>query len=261
MTPLRRKTEKTVLLIVALVQHRALAKEPSRAAELLRAVDERQQNVGDWRSVVYLEQREKGRDLLVYETISMHRSADHKFAMVFTKPKTVAGQGYLRIDQNLWFYDPSVGRWERRTEREHVGGTISRRSDFDEWHLVEEYDAEDGGAQTVGQRPTRRLILKAKPGLDVAFPVVHLWIDEDAKTVLKRQEFALSGRLLRTTYYPKWDRVYSATKKTDVWYPKEIRLYDELEAGKSTLLIIKDVDARPLPENLFTKAWLEHQSR
>ena len=47
----------------------------SYAHQLLRAVDERQQNVGDWRSVVYLEQREKGRDLLVYETISMRRSA------------------------------------------------------------------------------------------------------------------------------------------------------------------------------------------
>jgi hypothetical protein len=142
-----------------------------------------------------------------------------------------------------------------------VGGTISRRSDFDEWHLALEYDAEDGGAEMVGQRPARRLILKAKPRIDVAFPVVQLWVDEAAKTVLKRQEFALSGRLLRTTYYPKWDHIYSPAKKTDVWYPKEIRLYDELETGKSTLLVIKQVDARPLPENMFTKAWLERQSR
>jgi hypothetical protein len=248
-------------LIVGLVQAPALAHAAAGAAQLLRAVDERQQNVGDWRSVVYLEQREKGREPLVYETVSMRRSADHRFVMLFTKPKAVAGQGYLRIDRNLWFFDPSVGRWERRTEREHVGGTISRRSDFDEWHLVDEYDSEDGGSQMVGQRPARRLILKAKPGIDVAFPVIHLWVDEDAKIVLKRQEFALSGRLLRTTYYPEWGRIYSPAKKTDVWYPKEIRLYDELEAGKSTLLLIRDVDARPLSENTFTKAWLEHQSR
>ena len=75
--------------------------------------------------------------------------------------------------------------------------------------------------------------------------MIHLWVDEHAKIVLKRQEFALSGRLLRTTYYPRWDRIYSPAKCAEVWYPKEIRLYDELEAGKSTLLVIRDVDATP----------------
>ena len=168
-------------LTVGFARHAALARGASSAAELLRAVDERQQNVGDWRSVVYLEQHEKGREPLVYETVSMRRSADHKFLMLFTRPKTVAGQGYLRIDRNLWFYDPTVGRWERRTEREHVGGTISHRSDFDEWHLLEEYEARDGGAEAVGQLPARRLVLAAKPGIDVAFPVIQLWVDEDAK--------------------------------------------------------------------------------
>ena len=59
---------------------------------------------------------------------------------LFLKPKASQGQGYLRLDKNLWFYDPSVGKWERRTERERIGGTNSRRSDFDESRLAEEYD-------------------------------------------------------------------------------------------------------------------------
>jgi hypothetical protein len=237
------------------------ARATSSAIELLRAVDERQQNSGDWRSVIYLQQKEKGRDDLVYETLTMRRSADQKLVMLFTKPKTSQGQGYLRIDRNLWFYDPSVGKWERRTERERIGGTGSRRSDFDEWHLSEEYDPQDGGEQMVGKHKAALLHLKGRPGLDLAFPVINLWIDKDTKTVLKRQEFALSGRLLRTTYYPKWEKVYSPSKKAEVWYPKEVRIYDELEDGKSTLLLIKDVDSRPLAENFFTKAWLESQSR
>jgi hypothetical protein len=237
------------------------AGDRSSAAELLRAVDDLQQNVGDWRSVVYLEQREPGREPLVYETVSLRRSGGRQFLILFTKPKSIAGQGYLRLDRNLWFYDPSVGRWERRTERERIGGTGSRRSDFDEWHFSDEYDPQDGGNQLVGQRPTRLLILTAKPSVDTAFPIVRLWVDEGTKTVLKRQELALSGRLLRTTYYPKWERVHSPSKKADVWYPKEIRLYDELESGKSTLLLIRDVDPRPLESNVFTKAWMEHQSR
>src|SRR5947209_837053 len=118
--------------------------------ELLKQVDERQHNNGDWRANAYIEQKEKDKVDVVYETLYFRRSQDQKFMILFTKPKSSAGQGYLRIDQNLWFYDPSVGKWERRTERERIGGTNSRRSDFDESRLAEEYDPEDNGEEKLG---------------------------------------------------------------------------------------------------------------
>ena len=79
--------------------------------------------------------------------------------------------------------------------------------------------------------------------------------------MLKRQEFALSGRLLRTSYYPKWKKLHSESKKADVWYPEEIRFYDEVEKANPTLVLIKAVDLKPLEPNMFTKAWLESKSR
>src|SRR5205814_8812777 len=138
-------------------------------------------------------------------------------------------QGYLRIDHNLWFYDAPAGRWERRTERERIGGTASRRTDFDESRLAEEYEPEDLGREKLGVHATRVLRLQAKPGLDLAFPAMKIWVDEESGNILKRQELALSGRLLRTTYYPAWKKIHSRSKKADVWYAPEIRLYDELE--------------------------------
>ena len=99
--------------------------------------------------------------------------------ILFTAPKSSAGQGYLRIDKNLWFYDPSVGKWERRTERERIGGTNSRRSDFDESRLAEEYDPTDEGEEKLGVYTAQKLKLTGKPGQDLAFPIVHIWIDKD----------------------------------------------------------------------------------
>jgi outer membrane lipoprotein-sorting protein len=229
--------------------------------DILKVVDDRQKNSGDWRSTAYLEQKEKGKVDVVYETVFMRRSSDQKFLILFTKPKASAGQGYLRIDKNLWFYDPSVGKWERRTERERIGGTNSRRSDFDESRLAEEYDPEDNGEEKLGAYTAQVMTLKGKPGIDLAFPVIKLWVDKETKNVLKRQEFALSGRLLRTSYYPKWKKIYSQSKKGDVYYPQEIRFYDEVEKANSTLILIQTVDPRPLEANVFTKAWLESQSR
>ena len=98
----------------------------AQMVELLKVVDDRQRNNGDWRANAYLEQKETDKVDVVYETEYYRRSSDQKFMILFLKPKTSAGQGYLRIDKNLWFYDPSVGKWERRTERERIGGTNSR---------------------------------------------------------------------------------------------------------------------------------------
>jgi outer membrane lipoprotein-sorting protein len=229
--------------------------------ELLKGVDDRQRNQGDWRSEVYIEQKEKGKVAVVYDALVFRRTEDQRFIILFTKPKSSQGQGYLRVDKNLWFYDPSVGKWERRTERERIGGTSSRRSDFDESRLAEEYDPELVGEEKLGAYNALVLNLKGKAGIDLAFPVVKLWLDKDTKNVLKRQEFALSGRLLRTSYYPKWKKIYSESRKADVWYPQEIRFYDEVEKENSTLILIKSVDLRSLETNLFTKAWLESKSR
>jgi Outer membrane lipoprotein-sorting protein len=243
----------------------AAAQKPQKSkaelVTLLKQIDSRQRNQGDWRSDAYIEQKEKGKVAVVYNAIVYRRSADQRFIILFTAPKNVVGQGYLRVDKNLWFYDPTVGKWERRTERERIGGTNSRRSDFDESRLAEEYDPADAGEEKLGAYTAQRLDLKGKSGLDLAFPVIKLWVDKDTHNVLKRQEFALSGRLLRTSYYPKWKKVFSESVKKDVWFPQEIRFFDEVEKENSTLVLIKSVDLHALEQNLFTKAWLESKSR
>jgi hypothetical protein len=268
MTPARRTlltllSAASAFVVLAPVARLAAADPPSKEQmiELLKVVDDRQRNSGDWRSLAYMEQKERDKVDVIYEVLFFRRSADQKFMFLFTKPKASQGQGYLRLDKNLWFYDPTVGKWERRTERERIGGTNSRRSDFDESRLAQEYDPEYVADEKLGAYNAVVLKLKGKPGLDLAFPEIKLWIDKDTKNVLKRQEFALSGKLLRTSYYPKWKKVYSESRKADIWYPQEIRFFDEVEKANQTLILIKTVDLRPLEPNMFTKAWLESKSR
>jgi len=208
-----------------------------------------------------MEQKERDKVDVIYEGLFFRRSEDQKFMILFTKPKASQGQGYLRIDKNLWFYDPSVGKWERRTERERIGGTNSRRSDFDESRLAEEYEPEFVAEEKLGAYTATVMKLTGKPGLDLAFPVIKLWVDKDSGNVLKRQEFALSGKLLRTSYYPKWKKIHSESRKQDVWYWTEARFFDEVEKANQTLILVKNVDLKPLEPNLFTKAWLESKSR
>jgi len=230
-------------------------------AKVVREIDERQRNQGDWKALCYMEQKERGKTDVVYELLVYRRDEDDKQMFLFTKPKSEAGKGYLRIEKNLWLYDPATGRWERRTERERIAGTNTRRGDLDESRIVEEYDAKWEADEKLGVYDVHRILLTAKAGVDVAFPVVRVWVDRASTNVLKRQELALSGRLMRTVLQPRWRKIFSESKKADVWYPEEIRIYDEIEKQNSTLILIKQIDLRPLEANLFTKAWLESRSR
>ena len=234
---------------------------PEAVVQVLKTIDDRQRNSGDYKSLAYLEQKEKDKTDIAREALIYRRDEDEKLMILFTKPKGEAGKGYIRLDKNLWSYDPGTGKWDRRTERERIAGTDSRRADFDQSKLVEEYDAAYKGESKLGQFDVWELELHVKPNTDVAFPVVRLWVDQASGNVLKRQEFALSGRLMRTLYYPRWQKLYSESKKAEVWYPGEIRIYDEVEKENSTIVVLKSVDLRPLEANIFTKAWLEAKSR
>ncbi|MCC6334681.1 MAG: outer membrane lipoprotein-sorting protein [Myxococcales bacterium] len=228
---------------------------------LLVEQDDRQRSSGDYKALAYVEQKEKEKADVVRELLVFRRDADDKLMLLFTKPKSEEGKGYLRLDKNLWSYDPNSGKWDRTTERERIGGTNSRRSDFDESRMAEEYEPKFDGEEKLGKYETVKLVLSVKPGVDVAYPVVKLWLDKANHNVLKRQEFALSGRLMRTAYYPKWQKLFSESKKADVWFPGEIRIFDEVEKSNSTLVLMRSVDLSPLDQNMFTKAWLESKSR
>ncbi|MEQ1569471.1 MAG: outer membrane lipoprotein-sorting protein [Myxococcota bacterium] len=251
-----------MLAVLWLVVRSAFAAPtPDALAGMLRTIDDRQQNSGDWTSLVYIERKEQGKSDLVYQAVIYRRDDTDKLAILFTKPQAEAGKGYLRVDNNLFFYDPAVGKWERRTERERIGGTDSNRQDFDQSRLAEEYDPAYVDAATLGAYKVDHLKLTAKPGLDVAYPAVELWLDQATGNILKRQDFALSGKLMRTTFYPQWNKLFSASKNAEVYFPKEIRIFDEVQTGNSTVVVMQEVDLNTLDDAIFTKAYLESKSR
>ena len=228
---------------------------------MLQQLDDRQRNSGDYATTIYIEQKEQGKADLVYQASVYRRDANDALVIMFVKPQSEAGKGYLRVDKNLFFYDPTVGKWERRTERERIGGTDSQRQDFDESRLAEEYVPAYVAEEKLGNYAVHHLKLTATDDADVAYPVVEMWLDVATGNTLKRQDFALSGRLMRTTYYPQWLKKFSESKGADVYFPKEIRIFDEVQKGNTTTLVFQDVDLRPLEDTIFTKAWLESKSR
>lgn len=237
------------------------ALDEAAMVDLLKTIDDRQKNSGDYKSLIYMEQSERGKETLGYQMVAYRRDEEDKLMLLFLKPKPEAGKGYLRLDKNLFMYDPTTGKWERRTERERIGGTNSRRSDFDDSQLASDYTPTYDSEAKLGKMKTHVLTLQARQGADVASPKLKLWIDQATGNMLKQEEYALSGRLLRTAYYPKWRKLFSPSKGADIYFPKKILIFDEIEKGTKTEIRLDKVDLSKLPANMFTKAWLESKSR
>ncbi|MBI4402931.1 MAG: outer membrane lipoprotein-sorting protein, partial [Deltaproteobacteria bacterium] len=93
------------------------------------------------------------------------------------------------------------------------------------------------------------------------YPQLKLWVDQKDSNLLKREEYSLSNKLMRTTYYPKWIKKFSQSKGSDVWIPEELRIFDELEKGNSTIVLIKETDLGKVDASIFSKAWMESKSK
>ncbi len=177
-------------------------------------------------------------------------------------PRREAGKGYLRVDKNFFQYDPTVGKWERKTERERIGGTNSPRSDFDESRLAMEYDPKYEGEEKLGAYTVHKILLNVKAGVDTAYPVVrHLGRQgeqqhPEAAGVRALREADAHARTTRS------GRRSSASRSMPTSGSRR-RCGSTTRSRRptETHILTQEVDLRALEPNMFTKAWLEGKSR
>src|SRR5688572_17137219 len=126
-----------LLIATLLVPTQAKPLSAPEMTKLLQTLDSRMRSPGDYQAIVYIEEKAPKAESKVSQVVVYRRDADDNLIILFTKPKTRAGQGFMRLEKNLWSYDPATGKWDRRTEQDRIAGN-SRRRDFDDWRLSEE---------------------------------------------------------------------------------------------------------------------------
>lgn len=227
--------------------------------QLLTQIDQLSRFATDFNAEIYLQQKHREKGDLLYKMAVYRQDQSNHLTMLFLKPKTDAGKGYLMLDKNLFLYTPSTGDWTRVSE-DRISGTDTNLADFDDWNLAKEYTAQFVALETLGKFSVYHLSLSARPGVQVKAQKLDLWIEPNHHFALKVQEFTQSGRLLRTTYRTKWQEV-ADEKNSKRFIPMETRIYDEVEKGNQTIMVIDRIALASLPQEIFTKAWLESKSR
>ena len=226
---------------------------------MVKRMDELSRFETDFNAEIYLQQKHREKGDLLYKMAVYRQDKSNHLTMLFLKPKTDAGKGYLMLDKNLFLYAPNTGDWTRVSE-DRISGTDTNLADFDDWNLSEEYTAEFVGLEKLGKFPVYHLALTARPGIQVKAQRIGLWIEPSNSFALKVQEYAQSGRLLRTTYRTKWRKLEDETQAAR-FIPMETRIYDEVEKGNQTIMVIDKIALKKLSKEIFTKAWLESKSR
>ena len=204
-------------------------------------------------SAVYDIVSEKPSEKPTTTQIQIYRRDEHdQIVILIQKPAAQKGQGYLKIDDNVWFYDP-----EKRQllalddEREH------QRLRGQELRLQEVYlhgrlrHRQDRGGQArrlrdLGAHPSREQRRGLVPE-DQADPA-----QGTSRSPLKEEDFSVSDRPMRTTYYlPTY--VQAGSKLI----PAKIKMVDEVNKGTQSVLTISNVYVGNLEDKYFQKTFLE----
>lgn len=232
----------------------AFAQQQPDFHKMLQRVDELNNFTTDFSAVFTIVSEKPEQDPSVTKAQIFRRDPKKQFLIVILQPETQKGQGYLQVDNNLWFYDPQSRQFSHSSLKENFQSSDAKNSDFNRQSLAKDYTVAESTEGKLGIYPVYILDLKAKNN-EVTYPRIKLWIRKDLQIVLEAQDYSLSGRLMRTAYYPNYVKI---GKK---FFPSRMLFIDDLNPGNKTQITVSDPSIAPLPDYLFTKAYLERVNR
>jgi len=190
----------------------------------------------------------------VMKVNQFRRDKDDKFLLLILEPVTQKGQGYLRIKDNLWFYDPESRQFDHTSFKESFQGTDAHNSDFRSRTYTEDYKVTDWEEGKLGKYEVYILHLEGLND-EVTYPYQIIWVRKDNYLLLKVEDYSLNNRHMRTSYFPNYAKI------GDKYIPSKMLFVDELTEGRKTQVTMTNISLDNLPDDVFTKIYLERVNR
>ncbi len=246
---------KRIILTAALAAAAAAAALGQDVPKMLKELDE----LGDFGkkdfSAVYTIVSQKPGEKDSVTSVQLFRRDDRKqFTMIILLPEVNKGQGYLREGENVWFYDPTSRKFSFSSLKENIQDSEAKNSDLNLRGFASDYEHTDVREGKIGAIPVWIIDLKAKTG-DVSYERLVLYVAQSQTVLLKEEAYSVSGRLMRTTVYGKY------VKLEGKQIPSQIVIVDELNPGERSQLTMTQQSVAPIPDRVFTKAYLEQVSK
>ena len=234
----------------------------SEAVALLKKTDATTVFSGtDFTANYSLVQEKPGQGKSVNTAIMYRRDDASSYTILITGPESDRGKGYVQFDQNIWFYDPADKQFVFSSSKEKLQGTNATTADFTPQHYSEKYKIKSATKEKLGNLNCVVFDLAAKVE-DVNYPSVKLWVTEDDGLIRKKEDYSLSGQLLRTTAIPSYQ------KYTGHSVPDKMLIVDNLRGKKinnkmqyeQTQITISNVSFAKQNNTVYTKKYVEMMS-
>jgi outer membrane lipoprotein-sorting protein len=194
-----------------------------------------------------------GKDREVVKVKFFRRDSDDKFLVVTIEPEVQKGEGILKFDDNVWFYDPNTRDFSHTSLKERFGGSGANNDDFSSRSLAEDYRLSEGKEDMLGKIPVYVLGLEARNNR-VPYAFMRLSVTRDMSLILKQEEFSLSRKLMRTSLYTDYSKIGGR------FIPLKQLFVDNITIGEKTQLSLSAVNLGAIPDEVFTKSYLEKVS-
>ena len=232
-----------------------LAAQELDVAAILRQIDASNSFQNEDFSAEYTIVSDKpGEERSIFKLRVFRRDTEDKFLLLILDPLLRKGEGYLSVDTASWFYDPESREFAVFNLSDNFQDSESRNSDFTGGNLADNYEVKSYEEGTLGKYPVYILDLEATTDT-VAFPTTRLWVRQDNYLLLKVEDYSLSGRLLRTSYFPSYAR------SGNYYIPTKVLIVDTINAGEKTEISTRNISFNNIPNTVFTRAYLEQVNR
>lgn len=240
-------------LMTAAIFAQVSASDSEKAFKIMESTDNVLAYHGDYSATMSLviEKPGKPKENLQYKVFQ--RTDKDLMTIVQLFPEADKGTGYLRDGDNIWSYDPISRKFTHTSMKEALGDSDLKIDDMNQsserWR--KNYKVTGIKEGTLGKYAVNIITLEAinnKP----SYTKVTYYVRTDVPLILKEEDFSGSGRLMRTILLPKY------TKVPQGYVPTQIIMRDELNKGENTQQVISDLTFDKLPDNIFTKAYLEN---
>lgn len=236
-----------------------------QAKEMLKRID---QNTGyfgtDFTGEYVLVQETPGQGNSITSAIMYRRDSKAMCTIRITGPESDKGKGYVQFDKNIWFYDPSNKQFTFTAPKDRFQNTNVNNSDLRPQHYSDFYDIESAEFVALGKLDCVcfTLTVNKKSANDVDYPKIKIWATKDDCLTRKREDYSLSGQLLRVSAIPSYQKVDGRS------VPSKMVIQDRLRGQKingkikyeSTQITVSNVSFQKLGDVVYSKQYLENMS-
>ena len=233
------------------------APPPDPAAEQAAKAWEAQLNTEgmDVTTTFTLVQKKEGETDRVLRVQTFRRDGADMYTIIFQYPASEKGKGYLRRGDDLYFYLPSTREFVYKNRKDNIGSTDARTDLFGRQKVLEQYTASSAGTAMVSKWECMVVRLDAKVP-DVSYPVQKWYVRKTDGLPVKVENFSVSETLLATYYFIE----YRSLGNGKSIFTKLLAV-NNLEKGQQTFLTNDNISTSAIPDDTFTKTYLEEKSR